>query len=83
MSVNGKRTEGNIKELTDSAIQDPLGMEQTTVCSCLPAREVDFFSAIQRATLAGWWASSPRSYRGSEAIGAPQQSIFGYQIHKD
>lgn len=29
-SVNGKRTEGSIKEWTDSPNQDPLGIEQTS-----------------------------------------------------
>lgn len=30
VSVNGKRTEGSIKELTDLSSQDPLGIEQTS-----------------------------------------------------
>ncbi|MDQ0883542.1 hypothetical protein QFZ73_004553 [Peribacillus sp. V2I11] len=38
-SVNGKRTERSIKELKDSSNQYTLGMEQTSLCSCLPARE--------------------------------------------
>jgi hypothetical protein len=31
-SVNGKRTEGSIKELIDSLCQDPLGIDKTLFC---------------------------------------------------
>ena len=39
MSVNGKRTEGSIKELIDSLHQDPLGLSKVHLLTCLPARE--------------------------------------------
>jgi hypothetical protein len=38
-SVNGKRTEGSIKELTDLLHQDPLGVSKVHLLTCLPARE--------------------------------------------